>query len=97
MIYYLYVSVFMSFLIGFWYDRSLEDELARNKNLSDIEKLCIDGLIMKRAKPQFFLRKNMFRRDCWNINSRVRRCLVVHFFTVIHIYAVTILYFTVFD
>ncbi len=97
MIYYLNATIFISILIGIWYNWSLEDELSRNKNLSDKDKSYIEGLILKGAKSQLFFPKNMFQRHCWNINSRVRKCLTVYLLMTVHIYAVAILYFTVFD
>ena len=84
-------------LIVVWYDLSLEDELLRNMSLIDSERVIIDGLITKRAKPRFFLRKAMFLRKSWSINKRVRKCLVIYFSSSIHFYMMVVLYFTLFD
>jgi len=97
MIYYLYASVIATMLIAVWYDLSLEDEFLRNKKLSEADRLLIDALITKRASPRFFLRKAMFIKRSWIINKRVRTCLLVYFFAIIHINVITILYFAIFD
>lgn len=97
MIYYLYGSVIFVFLAALWYDLSLEDEFLRNKELSENDKILIDGLITKRAKPRFYLRKAMFVKQSWRINKRVRKCLFIYFFSLAHLHVLAILYFTLFD
>jgi hypothetical protein len=96
-LYYLYGSVIFVFLVATWYDLSLEDEFLRNKALSENDKVLIDGLIIKRAKPRFCLRKAMFLKQSWRINKRVRKCLFIYFFSLVHVYVLAILYFSLLD
>ena len=97
MIYYLYISGIITMCVFFWYDASLEDEFLRNKALSESDRELICGLMTKNAKPRFFLRRAMFLKRSWSFNNRVRFWLLLYFGTITHLYAVTILYFTLFD
>ncbi len=97
MLYYLYGSVIFVFLVAIWFDLSIEDEFLRNKALSENDKVLIDGLITKRAKPRFYLRKAMFLKQSWRINRRVRQCLFIYFSSLVHLHVLAILYFALLD